>query len=265
MIEVLSLPFNITCGYCDCSDFGNLKVTPYRDVNRFEIEYYLVDALSTTTDDIEYPIKADYILIAKPGQRRCSKLPFYTMWIKFAADGILAEKLNATPMYFAAIHSDRIKELLSKLIILYDNENDELSFYSILLELLQIILEDSFSPEGSVSFNASIADKAKQYIDENYQKPITLNDIASMVSLSPNHFHTIFKSTCGISPHKYLILRRISAAKEMLWTTERKIPEIAEKCGFGCQQYFTKVFKQETGSTPGIYRKNLQKRYFLYD
>lgn len=264
-LQPYTLPYNITCGYFDCSEFGTLKESPSREATRFEIEYYLENASITTVDNVDYSIKADHILIAKPGQIRYSKLPFYTMWIKFSVDGLLAERLNKSPIYFPAINSPRIKPLMEKLILLYDEPNKELSFYSLLMELLELMLNDALLTAVPLPFNINVVEKAQKYIDANFQNPITLNDIAATVSLSPNHFHSIFKSTCGVSPHKYLLSKRITASKEMLWITEQTIPEIAEKCGFGCQQYFTKVFKQETGITPGAYRKNLQKRYFLYD
>lgn len=52
-----------------------------------------------------------------------------------------------------------------------------------------------------------------------------------------------------------------TAAKEMLWNADKSISEIAEACGFGCQQYFTQTFKKHTGITPAKYRKRLLQNY----
>ena len=73
---MFTLPTNIICGYCDCSEFGNLKISPKRTTVKFEIEFYLEDSFSTFADEIEYPIKNHYIQIATPGQIRYSHLPF---------------------------------------------------------------------------------------------------------------------------------------------------------------------------------------------
>ena len=90
---MLTLPQNISCGYFDCSEFGSLSVSPKRTVTKFEMEFYLEDSKTTTTDNHTYEIKKDYIQIAKPGQIRHSELPFRTAYIKFNADGEIAEKL----------------------------------------------------------------------------------------------------------------------------------------------------------------------------
>ena len=65
----------------------------------------------------------------------------------------------------------------------------------------------------------------------------------------------------GISPHKYLTDVRIAAAKEMLWESTIPLAEIAEKCGFGSQQYFNDTFKKTVGISPGRYRVQFAKKY----
>lgn len=259
----LSLPYDITCGYFDCSEFAGLTISPCREVAKFEIEYYLADGLTTTTNGVEYPVKKDYIRIAIPGQHVFSRLPFYTMYLKFSVDGILAKKFQTMPQYFAAVNTHKIKDLLGEVIRLYDDKNQELLFNSKLLEVLHVIISDSLLSNTPKNINVKVVETAKKYVDENYSQPITLSDIAMAVSLSPNHFHTVFKATYQMTPHEYLISKRISAAKEMLWNTQIGISEIAEKCGFGCQQYFSEVFKKEVGITPGKYRKTLQQNYFI--
>lgn len=54
---MITLPYNIVCGYCDCSEFGELSVSPKRNAVKYEIEFYLEDGLSTFADDKEYKIK----------------------------------------------------------------------------------------------------------------------------------------------------------------------------------------------------------------
>lgn len=263
MNQQILLPYDIVCGYFDCSEFAGLTVSPCREVAKFEIEYYLADGLTTTADEIEYPVRKDYIRIATPGQHVFSRLPFRTMYLKFSADGILAEKFQNTPKYFAAISAHKIRELLSEIIRLSDDKNQELLFNSKLLEVLHVILSDALLSNTPRNININVVETAKKYMDENYSQPITLSDIATVVSLSPNHFHTVFKATYQMTPHEYLISQRISAAKEMLWDTQIGISVIAEKCGFGCQQYFSEVFKREVGMAPGKYRKYLQQNYFM--
>ena len=67
----------------------------------------------------------------------------------------------------------------------------------------------------------------------------------------------------GKTPHEYLLSCRIGAAKRLLWDTEVPIAEVAERAGFGTQQYFGRVFKKATGKTPGAYRKSAGDDYYM--
>ena len=260
-MSLFQLPTEISCGYFDCSEFGNKVTSPQRKVCQFEIEYYLADAQDTFCDECSYPILKDHIQIAKPGQIRWSKLPFTTMYVKFHATGTLAEQLRTVPPYFQAYHTDEIKELINKLILRSENESGSaLDYYSIFLQLLTIILHDSeISSRGSVNYAVTAA--AKRFMKEHFHEPISLSDIAASVNLSPSYFHNLFTDTCTITPHAYLISLRIDQAKRMLWDSTVSISDIASLCGFNCQQYFTKVFKQKTGTSPYQYRKRMHQRY----
>ena len=123
------------------------------------------------------------------------------------------------------------------------------------------MLYDSEIPKLQSGQNYEIIAKSKRFIETNYMKSITLKDIANSVNLSPIYFHNIFSSACGMSPHDYLTNWRISEAKKQLWNSNIPLNIISEICGFGCQQYFTKIFKKQTGLTPAKYRKEIKQKY----
>ena len=258
---MISLPYNITCGYYDCSEFENLKISPKRKAMKFEIEFYLEDALSTFADDNEYKIKKHYIQIAKPNQIRYSHLPFKTLFLKFSVDGELADRLSVACEYFSSSHPEKIIEKLDEIILLNETGNNELLLQSRLLSFLNLILYDSEIPKLQSGQNYEIIAKSKRFIENNYNKPIKLKDIANAVNLSPIYFHNIFTGACGISPHDYLINFRIANAKKQLWNSSVNLDFVAQNCGFGCAQYFNRIFKKSTGMTPGKYRKEIQKNY----
>ena len=260
------LPQNLTCGYFDCSEFGTLTYSPKRVVTGFEIEYYLADAFSTMADDHTYQILHDHIQIAKPGQIRYTRLPFTTLYLKFNAEGPLYQTLMNAPEYFRCIHAQEVKALLKEIILLNDTAGqNELLLYSKFLALIHLILEDSRLSERFDKNNYQIVLNAKQYMEQNYSDNIKLSDIAASVNLSPNYFHTVFTSCCGISPHEYLTQYRIFKAKELLWSSDISISYISEICGFGCQQYMNQVFKKYLGTTPGQYRKQMSQNYLKYN
>ena len=258
---MITLPYNIICGYCDCSEFGDSKISPKRKTVKFEIEFFLEDGLSTFADNNKYTIKKHHIQIAKPGQIRYSYLPFKTMYLKFSAEGEIADKLFNAPEYFRSSHPERIKEKLNEIILLKENENNNLLLYSRLLSFINLILYDSEIPNLQSGQNYEIIAKAKRFIETNLKKSITLKNIADSVNLSPIYFHNIFTAACNMSPHDYLINCRIAEAKKQLWNSNIPLNIIAENCGFVCQQYFTKIFKKQTGITPAKYRKEIQKNY----
>jgi len=257
---MLTLPENISCGYFDCSEFGTLKTSPKRTVTKYEIEFYLEDGQTTTTDNRTFEIKKHHIQIAKPGQVRHSRLPFKTAFVKFDAQGFIAEKLESLPEYFCSSHP---KQLLGEIdeIILLNEKGNRLMLHSRLLSLLNLIVSDAEIPVGGKNYE--IVSKAKRFMEANFETPIKLCHIAESVHLSEIYFHNIFTESAGMSPHQYLISCRIEAAKKLLWNSDIPISVVAEKSGFGCQQYLNKVFKKETGQTPHMYRKNCQQNYSL--
>ncbi len=158
-------------------------------------------------------------------------------------------------------HSGILRNGQDCLILLNESGNNELLLQSRLLSFLNLVLYDSEIPKLQSGQNYEMIAKAKRYIETNYTENVSLKDIANAVHLSPIYFHNIFTSACGISPHSYLINCRIAEAKRQLWDSAIPLNLVAENCGFGCQQYFNKIFKKQTGTTPGKYRKEFQQNY----
>lgn len=255
---------DITCGYCDCAEYGSLKQSDPRTVVRFEIEYFLDDAIWTSLDGVKHEIKRDHILIAKPHQERFSRLPFTTCFLKFQTCGDLALLLSSAPDYFPALHPQKIRSLLNDIVALNESgQKNELILASRIFEVLNVILSDAEIPAEQNMQKIEICERAKDFIKRHWQEDINLSVIARSVNLSSTYFHNVFTSTLNITPHDYLLEIRLSNAKRMLWESQLSIGEIAEKCGFGSQQYFTKVLKKSTGSSPGYYRKTFRQKYQL--
>lgn len=71
-----------------------------------------------------------------------------------------------------------------------------------------------------------------------------------MAHLSPIYFHKLFSLRFGKTPYQYIAEMRITAAKDMLLTTEKPLGDIAAACGFSTQSYFHNQFKAAVGQTP---------------
>lgn len=98
--------------------------------------------------------------------------------------------------------------------------------------------------------------KVKEYIDEHYKEPVTVNDIGKALYLSPYYVAHIFKENSGYSPIQYLIRRRIGEAQTLLITTDMPIAQIALEVGFDNQSYFSIQFTKNVGMPPMKFRKN---------
>jgi AraC-like DNA-binding protein len=95
---------------------------------------------------------------------------------------------------------------------------------------------------------------AVSYINNNFERDISLGDIAKYVFLSPSYFTRAFKEEVGMSPINYLLKVRVERAKELLVETSMKISEIALSVGFSNQQRFNEIFKKYAGTSPLQYK-----------
>ncbi len=93
--------------------------------------------------------------------------------------------------------------------------------------------------------------EAMAYIREHYTEDVGLNETAASLDVSPIYLSHLFKKEAEITFSAYITRLRIEKAKELLRQGDRKIYEISELVGYQTVQYFTKVFKKETGKTPG--------------
>lgn len=99
-----------------------------------------------------------------------------------------------------------------------------------------------------------IINKALNYINNNYDHNISLEDIASKLNLSKHYLCSVFKEEMGETTSSYINRLRIEKAKKLLLKKDYKIKEIFEEVGFSNQYYFSKVFKKITGMTISEYR-----------
>lgn len=133
------------------------------------------------------------------------------------------------------------------------------------IDLLKIwfhFIENSKTSAGSVKKSVernSLKIKAViEYIHNNYQKDITLSELAALSQMSEGQFCRFFKATAKMSAVQYLNCYRISQSTLLLGTTEKKIGEIAVLTGFNNISYFNKVFKSFMQCSPTDYRNRLQ-------
>lgn len=97
--------------------------------------------------------------------------------------------------------------------------------------------------------------RVTDFIEENIDSELGIAEIAAIAGFSEYHFSRLFKSRTGITPHRYVMQRRVARAKELLSRSQMSIKEISTSLGFSDQAHFTTVFKNATGMTPKHFRE----------
>jgi len=95
---------------------------------------------------------------------------------------------------------------------------------------------------------------SKNYIDQNYYKPLRLEHISKRAYMSRYHFHRLFTRTYGKTPHEYLTLKRLYHAKVLLQQEGISIQDVCNTVGFESLASFSLLFKKRNGFAPQYYR-----------
>jgi AraC family transcriptional regulator len=96
----------------------------------------------------------------------------------------------------------------------------------------------------------------KNYIEENLGNPIALHELAGLACVSVRHFERAFRQSLGVPPHRYVLERRVSAARDLLLShTNLSIEEIARQLGFSSSSHLSSVFVRRMGCSPATFRR----------
>ncbi len=101
----------------------------------------------------------------------------------------------------------------------------------------------------------SVVEVAKSYIEENYSRDLSLDDVSRKVDISPYYFSRIFKEQVGKNFIDYLTDLRIEKAKKLLKQSEMSMKEICASIGYSDPNYFSRTFKKNVGVTPTVYKE----------
>lgn len=141
-------------------------------------------------------------------------------------------------------------EKFIKDVLLADSESD---LNNIFFDVAQAIYAEMINQRKLVN-SAGIISQAIEYINNNFTKNITLDEISKIFNISPYYFSKIFKKTMGINFKEYLIKLKIEHALKLIKETNMSIKEISYAVGFDDPNYFVKAFKKWTGFTPSSLR-----------
>jgi AraC family transcriptional regulator len=126
---------------------------------------------------------------------------------------------------------------------------------------VHLLRQYSTSPRTPVIHKGGLASRPRQrvidFINEHLQDELSLVELSRIAKLSPHHFATAFKASTGLSPHRYVIERRINRARDLLRRDDKSISDIAYAVGFSSQSHLTATFRRTMGVTPRRFRQSL--------
>ena len=104
-------------------------------------------------------------------------------------------------------------------------------------------------------FSKRSLERATDYINDNLPRKLTLAEIAGVAHMSPDHFARSFKAATGLSPHQYVIHRRVERAKTLLSDTGLTVAEVARAVGFSNPSHLAHHVRRLLGVPPGALRQ----------
>ena len=150
----------------------------------------------------------------------------------------------------------RLREQSKLVKKMKENADESLNVKKYYLTQDERLKEILNSDLNDVNNNITVIKLAKDYIINNYNKNISLKDVADEVYLSQNYLSELFKKEIGEGFYDFLSKYRIKKAKEVLLTTNLKVYEIAQMVGYNDSITFGRAFKKITGTTPNNFRNN---------
>lgn len=230
-----------------------------------------------TIDELELCLIANEKLEHGWVNADCISKNIHEITIQFHRDLFLESLLNKRQFHSLSVMFENakrgivfsqpiIREIKNRLESLFTNKNE---FYSV-IELINILYELSLDKDSRILCNRTFTNdidssesrriqKVIDYLDSNFQKDISLTDVAKHVGMTDVSFSRFMKKRTGKNFIEYLNDLRLGFASHLLVNTNEYVSEIAFKCGFDNLSNFNRIFKKRKGITPSEFRNNFAK------
>lgn len=148
--------------------------------------------------------------------------------------------------------------------MLYEFDKKSICYQIILKGYLNVLIARIFriiylSDSSSITLRNKLDEcypTILQYIEKNYNKKITLRELATKCFFNPSYFGQVFKECYNMTPMEYVNHRRITEAVRILKEENYPIEQVCYMVGYKEKKQFYKLFKQYTGQTPGQFKKD---------
>lgn len=247
--------------------------------------YIVAGQVLITTEEERYLLEKGSVLILKPGTffqiTEQEQLIMIRIHFDYTSEKSVENAFYLRPESRASFQAAQVSETISfpeescfnSTVFVGGFHRAEESFKSIVSEfgrrdeyfdfrmsccltclLIDISREEKRSFVVGKKDDGGIVGEIIEFIHENYNCDMTNEMIAAHFFLPPKYANALVKAKTGYPIHKYIILRRITKAIELLQNSDLRIYEIAATVGFSDECHFSKCFKQMMGKSPGKFR-----------
>lgn len=235
--------------------------TPLRTAESYELEFYDEDGGLMQLNGREYSVRRGAVLVALPGDQRCSTLPFRCCFIRL--NGLDAEMEKMIREVAGVTYTERSEGIEAAFAnvrawFLSDDPFDRLAAAGELFMLLRMLRRQR--QKAGETGEGDVLVRAQDFIEQHFREEISVEGIAQACHVSASYLHRLFAQHLQLTPHAVLIQRRVAEAKAMLANEVFPIAEVAWRCGFHSPSYFSDCFRRQTGLSPREFRDSMTYR-----
>lgn len=258
-------------------EYGDMELLHARYItHRFPLHFheeYVVGIIERNFYEFHYEgtkqqIKQGEIVLINPGEIHSGYAtdekgwqyrtfyPSVTLMRQLARE--ITDKVWTMPIFKHPVIADpALAQQLIRLHYAMEHSPTRLTKDTILREAMGLLLRrhahDNLNPLA-IKHEHQAVQVAKDYLQAHYAEDVALDDIASVVGLSPYYLSRVFKAAIGLPPYKYLIQIRLQRAKTLL-ASGQAIADVAYQVGFADQSHMSKWFKRVFGVPPGQFAR----------
>lgn len=221
-----------------------------------------------TVCDVEYQLKPGVILHAGSNMKLTKEVIGNSKWeymlLHYRVAGDEKERARLENLQFSVNiglnYNQELAKLLRRLMISQESASilSSLQSKAILYSIIDCILQHA--QEKSLGTEEEEIGHVISYIHSNFDKNITVQEMADKVNMDKKRFCYLFDKKVGMSPKKYLIQYRIKHAKEMLIQDDYGISEVAKMTGYEDALHFSRIFRKKVGMPPSVFRESFGKK-----
>lgn len=238
--------------YCTYSSYFRIPEKPFSNIQsieeRYELEKAIMDAVKNTNEQkaLELTSKMTSMFTLVPKRISNELRDQKDFLITFnSLLGRCAESSGVHPIHIDSCSTRNI-QLIERLTSIDQCHTLRLKIVHTYCRLIQ---------KHTLKNHSLLIQKVITYINTDLSADLSLQSLSRQLSVNASYLSTLFSNEMGISLTKFVNQKRIKHAQKLLLTTDMPIKSVALKCGISDVYYFSRLFKQITGTTPKVYRE----------